>query len=464
MLNKKKIIWFLTGVFVYFFIAYFPLGLDLTHSAKLTMALLCLCIIYFIFEPIPLVAVAFLIGIIQVLTGLTSYHEVPKTYMHDAIFFIMGALMVATVLIKYRYHEKIALIVIKLAGSNISKIVFVLVSSCAIASSFISEHAVASIMLPVGIGFVALSGGIKKCPNLAKLLMFSISVGCMIGAIATPSGGMRNVLMISYFQQFKNIQISYGEWMLYVYPCTLFLIPLVSWLLPKVFKPEMTDLSEAASQLKNQIKAREKGILKERVVGFFFIGVILLWIFGSAVWGLGTVAIMGATFFMMVGLMEWEDYEKRVHWNVVFLYGGIVSLGALLDKTGAAQWLAGCVLTVFSEIGIHSGIGLTSASSIITMLLANTMGSGPAIAVMGPVVIKMAEKAGDSVLPMGLAAAIASSFSFFLVVGSPVNIIIYGSGFLRPRDFLKMGWLMSLVCIGVVVVVMVAFYWPLLGL
>ncbi len=105
-----------------------------------------------------------------------------------------------------------------------------------------------------------------------------------------------------------------------------------------------------------------------------------------------------------------------------------------------------------------------AASSIATMLIANMMGAGPAIAVMGPIVLTMAKQSGDSIIPIGLATAIASSFSFFLVVGSPVNIIIYGSGFLKPSDFPKMGALMAVACMVIVIGFMVGLYWPLIGL
>ncbi len=463
-MNRRDVIWLLVGILICFFIGWVLPFQGLSRQGQLAIALLFLCVTYFIFEPIPLVATAFIIGIFQVVTGIKSHHEVPKTYMHDAIFFIMGALMVARVLIKYGYHEKLAVFVLKIAGHHINRIVFTLVAISAIFSSFISEHAVASIMLPVGIGFVSLSGGNKRNPNLAKLLMFAIGVGCMIGAIATPSGGMRNVLMINYFQQFQGIDISYGRWMIYVYPCTCLLIFVVSWLLPRIFKPEIVDLSQAAEQLKSQLEKKGEMTRKEKCAGLLFVALILFWILGSQKFGLGTVALIGATFFMMTGFMKWGDYEKGIHWNVVFTYAGIVSLGSLLETTGAAIWLAERILALFSAFGIHSGIALTAASSIATMLIANMMGAGPAIAVMGPIVLTMAKQSGDSIIPIGLATAIASSFSFFLVVGSPVNIIIYGSGFLKPSDFPKMGALMAVACMVIVIGFMVGLYWPLIGL
>ena len=135
-----------------------------------SLGVVVMVVIFFATEGIPLIATAFLIAAYQVLSGITHFHVLPKTFMHDSVFFIMGALMISTVLVKYGIHQKIFLSLFKHVGRKLKWIVLTLIATCAISSAFISEHATASLMLPIGVGFLSLTG-MKSTPKLAKLLI-----------------------------------------------------------------------------------------------------------------------------------------------------------------------------------------------------------------------------------------------------------------------------------------------------
>jgi len=70
---------------------------------------------------------------------------------------------------------------------------------------------------------------------------------------------------------------------------------------------------------------------------------------------------------------------------------------------------------------------------------------------------------GTTLVPfMGLATACASSFAYLLIIGTPPNAIVYASGYLEPRDYLRVG-IPCLVMAFVVLFVMCTLYWPLIG-
>ena len=60
---------------------------------------------------------------------------------------------------------------------------------------------------------------------------------------------------------------------------------------------------------------------------FLFFLVLLGWIFVSDDVGMGTIALLGATTFLVAGLVKWEDINSGVNWGVVLLYGAAISLG-----------------------------------------------------------------------------------------------------------------------------------------
>ena len=134
-----------------------------------------------------------------------------------------------------------------------------------------------------------------------------------------------------------------------------------------------------------------------------------------------------------------------------------------MKDTGAAAWLANGMLTVLSNIGADGGPSLWLSVSAMTAGVTNTMSNGAAVAMLGPVTLKMANAAGESPLLMGYITAISSSFAYLTVVGTPACTIVYSSGYLKPSDFLKVGWKMLLMS-TMILMLFAYFYWPLLGL
>lgn len=440
-----------------------PLPEGLTPQGLKAIALLSMVVIFFATEGIPLIATAFMIAAYQVLTGITSFHELPKTFMHDSVFFIMGTLMISTVLIKYGIHQRIFLKLFGHVGTKIKWIVFTLIATCALSSAFISEHATASLMLPIGMSFLSLTGK-KQTPQLAKLLMISISYGCMIGSIASPAGGTRNVLMIDYMREYANTSIGFGQWIINVMPLTLLLIPITFFVLWTTFSPEVKNLTQNPREIAKKFKSLETTPLKANSTLGLFILTLVGWIFFGSKYGIGQIAMMTATLYLILGLIKWKDYHEQVNWQVIWLYAACISLGQCLIDTGAATWLAFKMIgAIQNGFGISGGLFLVMAVGFIAMLMTNTMAAGPAIAAVGPIILKIGDLAGMSPIVMGLSAAIFSSFGFILMVGHPASLIVYGSGFLETKDFFKGGPLLSILALLLVTFVGAGVYWKILG-
>ena len=192
-----------------------------------------------------------------------------------------------------------------------------------------------------------------------------------------------------------------------------------------------------------------------------FILVLMGWIFMSDNVGMGTIAILGATAFLIIGLVRWEDINSGVNWGVVLLYGAAISLGIEMKDTGAATWVATSFLNLLEPLGASEGFGLWAAVSVLTTAVTNMMSNGAAVAVLGPVVLKVAVVAQESPIIIGFITAISSAFAYLTVVGTPACTIVYASGYLKTTDFLVVGWKMAL--ISMIIMLAAAFlYWPYL--
>jgi len=449
-----------------------PTPEDLSREGMIVLTMSVVATILFVTEPVPLPTVALMIVVGQVLLlGLEST-DVAKSLMTDSVLFIMGSLMLAVAVVKQKLDKRIAWLIVRMTGTKTSRICFGISAVSGILASFVGEHTVAAMMLPVGITLITLtSDDPKKVRNLAAVLLFSISYGCSVAGIGTPSGGARNAIMIGYWKEFfydpgnpetYRYLIDYVTWMLYAYPMFLLQLPLVTIILLFTFRPEYRDLSRAVVKLRAEVEV--EGPLKpsDWVAIIFFIFILAGWIFVSGNIGMGTVAVLGAIAFLAAGLVRWEDVNSGVNWGVVLLYGAAISLGVQMKNTGGAEWVATNFLALLTPIGMDEGIGLWGAVSILTTAVTNTMSNGAAVAVLGPIVLKLATVAGESPIIIGFITAVSSAFAYLTVVGTPACTIVYASGYLKTTDFLKVGWKMCVM--SIIVMLAAAFiYWPLVG-
>lgn len=192
-----------------------------------------------------------------------------------------------------------------------------------------------------------------------------------------------------------------------------------------------------------------------------FVLILLGWILLSDGIGLGTVAVLGAAAFLVVGLVRWEGLNNGVNWGVVLLYASVISLGVEMKETGAALWVAESFLSLLQPFGVDSGLGLWAAVSVLTSAVTNTMSNGAAVAVLGPITLNLAVVASEEPLVIGFITAISSAFAYLTVVGTPACTIVYASGYLRTTDFLQAGWKM-LVVSTIITLLAAWLYWPLL--
>ena len=189
------------------------------------MAFVVFC---FLTECIPLPGVAFCIGLILVFTGVVTRKEVAMLYWEDACWFIMGSLMFAAAFVKTGVDKRVCLMMFKkLAAPNVkwvTLIFFIIISPLA---AFISDHALAAMFLPIGMLLYqnSLTDEIPEDKELAKMLMIAIAMACNIGGPGAPSGGARNVIMMTYLNDMFGFDIGYFQWVTYCFPFILVMIP-----------------------------------------------------------------------------------------------------------------------------------------------------------------------------------------------------------------------------------------------
>ena len=444
---------------------------------KVAIAMMVFVVLCFLTECIPLPGVAFCIGLILVFTGVVSRSDVAGLYWDDAVWFIMGSLMFAAAFVKTGVDKRVCLMLFKkLAKPSVKWITLIFFLIISPLAAFISDHALAAMFLPIGILIYqnSLTKDIPEDPELGKLLMIAIAMACNVGGPGAPSGGARNVIMMTYLNDMFGLDIGYFQWVTYCFPFLLIMIPITWFLVNWRFKPQIHSLAPAMDQLKYEID-KMGGWNKTQISALIiFIIMVFGWFTEKTFYemgivpvrlGIGVIAVAGAVAYLLAGVVNWRDYQEKVDWGVVWLYAGAIIFGRILDKSGAAYWIARSVIDTIAPLGLDSGLPLMAVSNGLTSVMTNLMADGPAAAAVGPIALNMAGLVhpGTTYLPfMAMSTAISSSFAYCLIIGTPPNAIVYASGYLEPKDYLRVGvplWFIA----NILLVLMTALFWSFRG-
>ncbi len=444
---------------------------------KVAVAMGAFVVLCFLTECIPLPGVSFCIGLILVFTGVVSRQQVAMLYWDDAVWFIMGSLMFAAAFVKTGVDKRVCLMMFnRLAVPNVRWITLIFFMIIAPLAAFISDHALAAMFLPIGMLLYqnSLTDEIPEDLELAKMMMIAIAMACNIGGPGAPSGGARNVIMMTYLTDMFGMDIGYLQWVTYCFPYLLIMIPITWIILNFRFKPRVISLAPAMDHLRKEI-SRMGGWNRQQMIALvIFVVMVFGWFTEKEFYnlgiypvrlGIGVIAVAGAVAYILAGIVNWRDYQEKVDWGVVWLYAGAIIFGRMLDETGAAYWLARSVINGLAPLGMDSGLSLMAISNGLTAVLTNLMADGPAAAAVGPIALNMAGLVhpGTTFLPfMAMSTAIASSFAYCLIIGTPPNAIVYASGYLEPKDYLRVGipiWFVA----NILLLAMTALYWATRG-
>ena len=364
----------------------------------------------------------------------------------------------------------------KLKNPNIKWITLIIILIISPLTMFMSDHALAAMFLPIGIVLygTATQGEGRDDPELAKMLMITIAMACNLGGSLAPSGAARNIIMMSYAEDMFGVSIGFGQWCIYCMPFLIFVMPLTWLVINWRFKPVIKNLGPSLAVVKHEVGKEGGKWTRQQIISVaIFVVMLFCWITEKNLiysltgirFGIGVLAVMGAIAYILAGVVNWRDYQTRVDWGVVWLYAGAIIFGRILVQTGGAYWIAKSVVDLTLPLGLGKGLGLLLTGNVITGLLTQLMADGPACAAVGPVTLAMAgiSHPGTSMIPFtAMSTAIASSLAYCLVIGTPPNAIVYSSGYLEPKDYLRVGAILWLTNMGALMLLS-TFYWNWMG-
>ena len=409
-----------------------------------------LCVVWWIFEPIPIPVTSLIPLVIFPLAEVLPKEEIAKAYGSDLVLLMLGGFMLSAAMAHSGTHHRLALGLIRLVGGNSSRrIVMGFMCACAALSMWISNTATALMMLPLALAVIDRSEDKK----LALPLLLSIAYGSSIGGVGTPIGTAPNLVFMQEYQNFTGTTVSFVQWMTWGIPVVLLMIPLAGLWLTR----NLDYVGELTMPSTGSWRTEEKRVLM--VFGI----TVLAWVtrtepFGGWSLWLGmkgatdaTVALLAviALFLIPNGrsgkLLDWETAVK-VPWGILILFAGGIAIAQAFVESGLSKFI-GEQLTVLSEL--HPLVLIATIALAVTFLTEVTSNTATALLLM-PILAPAGLAAGVDPALLMVPATISASYGFMMPVGTPPNAIVFGTGMIPMAHMAREGLALNFIGIAVI--------------
>ena len=412
---------------------------------------------WWITEAIPIPVTSLLPLILFPVTGGYDLGLTASAYGNDIIYFYLAGFFIAIAMEKWNLHQRIALTIISIVGTNKKNMILGFMLATAFLSAFLSNTSTSIMMLPIGIAIISQVSKSKKYnhSNFGKVLMLGIAYSASIGGFSTLYGTPPNLILKSNIQQFFNYTIDFDQWFLLALPLSITLL-LICWVYLVNFS---FSLSSESSISKNQIinKLKELGKIKyEEVIVLIIFSLFVITLLLKRKIQIYIISIddtIIAIFYAILlfifnskdgnkKIISWKDSAK-LPWGIVLLFGGGLSLAAAMQGSGLTLWIGEKLygLNTFSVIIIV--LSIVFVVNFLTEITSNLA----TVSMILPILATLSITLGLHPFVIMISATIAASCAFMLPVATPPNAVVFGSGYLRIKDMIKTGLFMNLISI-----------------
>ena len=261
MSSSRKFTILLAAIIAAVVFAYIPLpnsitfvdGVNLTGKGQAAMGVLLFALILWMTEAVPFHITGLLsMALLTFLRVDTFKNIVAPGFGNDIFIFFLGVLILSSFITQSGLGKRISVFLLSKTGNSTSMIILGFLIVGTLLSMWLTNMAVAAMLMPLGKAILEEEGVEPKKSNFGKGLMISICWGCIIGGISTPSGAGPNPIAIGFLKEMAGIEVNFLDWMKFGVPSAILLLFPIWGFLVLYFKPEMKHLKKTKEQLKKE--------------------------------------------------------------------------------------------------------------------------------------------------------------------------------------------------------------------
>ncbi|XP_077508217.1 Na(+)/citrate cotransporter-like [Amblyomma americanum] len=316
-----------------------------------------------------------------------------------------------------------------------------------------------------------------RVQQMRKVMLLAVAYAANIGGTGSLIGTPPNlILQAQYKEIFKQDDLTFLSWMMYNVPpmviCTVLAWLYIQWVVARLTPKGSEEVTR--EKIKQELERRyaDLGPMKfqEMAVLFLTTMLIVLWLtqnprivpgwvslfpYGKDISSCVPAVLVSILLFVVprdllrgsdsLGLLTWEEANSKVHWGIVLIICG----GMTLAEASKASGLSTILVSKLRALNVMPSYLvvciLCFSASMLTEFTSNTAIS----AIMLPIVFEMAVALEVHPLYFAIPVTIGCSFSFMLPAATPPNAIVFEMGQFKVADMAAPGFLMNMVCVTV---------------
>jgi len=158
---------------------------------------------------------------------------------------------------------------------------------------------------------------------------------------------------------------------------------------------------------------------------------------------------------VLIGIMNITEIRRELDLSLLLVLVCSLAIGVALEKSGTATVIASGLISAGKLVG---PVGVLAALFIVTIMLTSLITNAAAVSIVFPIAMSMSEQLQLPYTPFFVAIAFAASGDFMTPIGYQTNLMVYGPGGYSFKDFIRVGWIFTLLYIVVCVSFISWFY------
>ena len=438
-----------------------PLPMDLTEKHALAIA--SFMIVAWITEVLPHAVTGIIGCYLFWVLKVVGFEAAFSGFADQTPWFLFGAGLIGMMATKSGLARRLAYMVTSTVGAGYSRLLLGFILSSFLLTFLVpSGIACVIIMAAVAVGVMDVFG-LGRGSNVGRGIFVTLTYTAGIFDKMVIAGAT-SILGRGMIEKITGIQVYWSQWLLAFFPCAVITIfftwRLVLWLYP----PEKEALEGGAKFLRESLAKMGPWSRDEKKS-------MLLMLIAIALWSTDLIhhispAIIGIGIGLLatvpgLGVLDQEDL-KRLNYLPVFFTAAAIGMGNVLVQTKALDamtaimfdWMRPWVANVYSIVLVPYWTAFC-----YHIFLGNEISM---LATSMPPLLNFAKSSGLHPLPIAMVWAFASGGKIF-VYQSGVMVTGYSYGYFKAADLLRVGICLTVVE-SLVLLLMVPFYWPLLGI
>ena len=384
-------------------------------------------------------------------------------FANDTAWFLFGALLLGVVATRSGIARRIAYFVMLRVGVTYPRILLSLIVTDFLLT-FVVPSGIARVVIMASIA-LGLAEAFNSPPgsNVSRgmFLILSYTANIFDKMIIAGAG---SITARGLIEKIGGVEVLWSYWFIAFLPCSIITVLAAWWLTLKLYPPEKVALEGGNDYLRAEMTKMGSLSPLEKRAALLMTAAILLWLTDFLHHISPAVIGMGVGLFALlprVGILEIEDM-KRLNYLPVFFVAAAVSMGTVMQVTKGLDILTSTVfawMLPFMTNIITTTIVMYWTAFVYHFLLASEISMlGTSI----PLVMEFAKSHGLNPLQLGMIWTFAAGGKLF-AYQSGVLIVGYSYGYFAARDLVRIGAWLTVVEF-VVLLLLVQFYWPLIGL